>query len=136
MLLATSRCVNPDLPGLVAIHVQIDRRRIHFLADMNVDGSDAGYLRGGRQILRELKIGVLIGTAGNLHVNRGRNAEIQNLVRNVGGLEEEDFVRKALRGKHGAAVPARSPRVPSRCFPGFSETRNVAVGCCQWSPNR
>ena len=65
-------------------------------------------------------VDVLRVAADHLHVDRRRQAEVQDLRHHVGGLEEEDQVGEALRQDRAQALDVGRGRP---WFSGLSETR-------------
>ncbi len=78
------------LIGLAAIDVHLDLRRMDLLVDVNVDraGNDGDF---ALDFLGDLVAGGRV-TRNHLNVDGRGQAEIENLIGNIGGLEEEDFV--------------------------------------------
>ena len=67
---------------------------MHLLVNVNVHR--AGNNRHlALDVLRDPVTGDRIAR-NHLHIDRRGNAEIQNLVRDIGGLKEEDFILKPL----------------------------------------
>ena len=84
----------PDLAGLIAIDVDVDFGPIDHL--VNVDVGGAG---DTRDLLADLPRDLVIAgrvAADHLHVDGRGQAEVQNLVGDVGGFEEERHVGKPL----------------------------------------
>src|ERR1017187_8519623 len=112
-----------QLSGLAAVHVDIDGGVIHHL--VNVDVGRAG---NARHFFRDLTSQLIIDggiAAYHLNIDRGRQSEIQDLVGDVGGFEEEDHV-----GKLRVEALAQSGGVIGGGAVLFGSERNqdVAVG--------
>ena len=86
-LLAASCWVTPVLGRHGAVHVDGQRRRVRHLKHMRIHDARDLHQRA-RDLGRQRKGGVLI-RPGNSHVDGRRLAEIQHLIDDVGGLEEE-----------------------------------------------
>ena len=105
--LAVERCCRPDLRREGAVDVHVERRRVGHLEDMGIDDS-----RHALQIVRQLggqRIGLVAVRSRYADVDRRRLAEIQHLIDDIGGLEEELQLGKALRQL------APQPRSQVRC---------------------
>jgi hypothetical protein len=84
----------PRLMGLAAVDRDFDLGGMHLLVDMDVDsaGHDS---HCALDLLGKTISGDRIA-GHDLHINGRGDAEIQDLIRHVGGLKEKDFVREAL----------------------------------------
>ena len=100
----------PDLVGKRAVDVDIDLRIVEHLLDAQV--GDAGHLADALQQIGGIGVIGLLVVADDLHVDRRRQAEIQDLRDDVGRQEGEGRAREFLRQVRCAAAltkPAVGP---------------------------
>ena len=84
-----------ELGGARAIDVDLQRRRVDHLVQVHVDGARNASHAGGdlqRDLVRRLLV-----VAGDLHVDRRRQPEVQDLADDVRRLEEEGHAGKLPR---------------------------------------
>ena len=98
-LLATSRWVSPTSAGKGAVDVDIDLRIVEHLLDAQI--GDAGHLADALQEIGGIGVVGLLVVADDLHVDRRRQAEIEDLRDDVGRQEREGRSREFLR-QYGA----------------------------------
>ena len=104
-----------------AVHLQIHHRAVQALVHMGIDR--AGYfLDCARQLRCQIGVAHHI-CARKLHVNGGRQTEVQNLRRNVSRLEEELHIRKAL----GQFVAQLGHKYFGRCMAVLQRHQDLGV---------
>ena len=107
-LVATSRSVKPSCWARSTIHFDVDRRRVEYLLEADVDGPG-----NGRDAPHEVAGDLLVLRVApdDLHVDRRRQSEVQDLPDDVGGLEEEHQFREPFaqdRAQAGDVLQGRA----------------------------
>ncbi len=96
-LLATSCCVRPSSRGPRLVDVDVQLRHVDHLVQVHVDrAADPARIRAAIS-RRDRRSSACWSKPGDLHVDRRRQAEVQDLADDVGRLEVERQLRKLAR---------------------------------------